>query len=378
MLKLSIQEEFHTVDLATKRMVSSAPALLERLPAGAFVGAAKESTVGIVTSPHADLTAARAELVDLRGTLVYRAAGLRLGVLAGGTAPMMSTADVRTAPDARYTTLDREWAEPARDWITCGTHVHVEVENRDVAARALAWITPHLSTLSAMSASSPFWAGRDTGYASWRRMCVERLPTAGPMGPLRSAREYDELIATLEAIGVAPDGDMFYPALRLSRQAPTLELRVCDAIADVETTIAIAALFRALCGYACRAVAADRTPPLPSPMIARGAMWRAARSGLEHDLIDPVAAVTLPAATVVRGLVAEMAPYLRECGDLDAVEGAVEPLLARGSGAARQRRAAREGGLASVVDQVLAETMACVVVSDTAPPPAHPLDIARG
>lgn len=378
MLELSIQEEFHTVDLATRRMVSSAPALLERLPAGSFVGAAKESIVRIRTSAHADLGAARAELVGLRGILVSRAAGLRLGVLAGGTAPMMSTADVQTAPDPRYAALDRDWAEPARDWITCGTHVHVKVEDRNVAARAIAWITPYLSTLSAMSASSPFWAGRDTGYASWRRMCVERLPTAGPLGPLQSAREYDELIATLETIGVAPDGDMLYPALRLSRRTPTLELLICDAIADVETTIAITALFRALCRYACRAVTAGRTPAPLSPMIARGAMWRAARSGLEHDLIDPVAAVTRPAATVVRGLVAEMASDLREFGDLETVEAAVERLLARGSGAALQRRAAREGGLAAVVDQVLAQTMACVTVSDTTPAPAHSLDPARG
>ncbi|WP_406299987.1 YbdK family carboxylate-amine ligase [Embleya sp. NBC_00888] len=376
MLKLGIQEEFHVVDLATKRTVSSAPALLDRLPAGPFVGRSKESTVAIATSTHAEPDALRARLTELRGTLVHRAAGLRLGVLASGTAPMMSLADVRTAPEARYAAWDDEYAELSRGWITCGMHVRVEVEDRDVAARAIAWITPHLATLSALSASSPFWAGRDTGYASWRQVCVERLPAAGPIGPVRSAREYDELVASLVAVGVVPDRDLFLPALRLSPRGSALDLRVCDAIADVEVTIAIAALFRALYLYASDAVVADRTPPTPSPMLARGAMWRAARSGIEGDLIDPVAAVKLPAATVVRALVAEMAPYLRESGDLDLVEVAIGRLLARGSAAAGQRRAAREGGPAAVVDRVLAQTMACVGISDSSPLPASLLDIA--
>ncbi|WP_161501026.1 carboxylate-amine ligase [Embleya scabrispora] len=340
MLKLGIEEEFHVVDLTTKQVVPSARGLLDRLPIGAFVGDRDTaSTIRLVGSAHHELGDLRGELVALRGILVQRAAGLHLGALASGTAPLPG----RDEPAA---------AEPTGGRLTCGMFVRVEAEDDEVAARAIAWIMPHVPTLLALSSSSPYWAGRDTGHASWRR---HRLDASAPAQAVGGA-------------GASPR-KAFHPPLRLSPHAPMLELRVCDAIADVEATVAIAALFRALYRHASRAVVAHRTPPAGSPTIARQAMRHAARSGLAHDLIDPVAAVTRPAATVVRALVAEMAPYLRETDDLDRVETAIERVLTEGTGAARQRGAARAGGPSAAVDRELARTMACVAVTDTAPAP---------
>jgi glutamate---cysteine ligase / carboxylate-amine ligase len=355
--KLGIEEEFHTVDLATRRLVSSAPVLLDSLPRGPFTAEFKESAVEIVTTAHTELEELREELIRARGTLVRTAAGLRLGVIASGTAPSMNLSDVRTTADDRYGTIDTEYAEVGRTWVTCGLHVHVEIEDRDLAVRAMAWVEPHLSTLLALSSGSPYWAGRDTGYASWRHLLMDRLPTAGPLGPLRSAREYDDVLATLNRAGVMRDDRMFYSPLRLSSHVPTLELRICDSVADVEVSVLIAALYRAI---VTRAATAGEEPPRLSPMIARGAMWRAARSGLEGDLIDPVSGLTAPAAVVVRNLLAELEPGLRDTGDFERARNTVEELLACGSGAARQRAAAEKGGLSGVVDHVLARTMACV------------------
>lgn len=358
MLKLGIEEEFHVVDLATKRVVPSARGLLHRLPIGAFVGGGTSSTIRLVGSAHHELGDLRGELVALRGILVQRAAGLHLGALASGTAPL---ANANRAPDANREFPEHNHPyrdpEPADDPVTCGMFVRVEAEDSEVATRAIAWIMPHVPTLLALSSSSPYWAGRDTGHASWRWNRPEvSAPTkaARGVGGATSPRETPRL------------------PLRLSAHAPMLELRVCDAIADVEATVAIAALFRALYRYASRAVVAHRTPPAASPTIALDAIRHAGRSGLAHDLIDPVAAVTRPAATVVRALVADMAPYLRETDDLDRVETTIERVLAEGSGASRQRDAARRGGLSAVVDRELARTMACVVVTDTAPAPASP------
>ncbi|WP_439678984.1 carboxylate-amine ligase [Embleya sp. MST-111070] len=340
MLKLGIEEEFHVVDLATRRVVPSARGLVDRLPIGAFIGDRETaSTIRMVGSAHHELGDIRGELVALRGILVQRAAGLHLGALAGGTAPLLGRDD----PAA---------AESVGGRHTCGMFVRVEAEDGETATRAMAWIMPHVSTLLALSASSPFWAGRDTGHASWRRHRLGAsapTPTGGGVGSTESPRE------------------TLHPPLRLSPHTPMLELRVCDAIADVEVTVAIAALFRALYRYASRAVVAHRTPPAPSPAIAHRAIRYAARFGLAHDLIDPVAAVTRPAAAVVRALVAEMAPYLREADDLDRVETTIERVLTEGTGAAQQRDTARAGDLSAVVDRELARTMACVVVTDTSP-----------
>ena len=364
MHKVAIEEEFHTVDLATRRLVSAAPMLSERLSVDPFPESGKATVVALTTTSHAQLARLQGELVDRRGVLAREAGRLRLGVMACGTAPMTNMSDVRLAPEGEPES-DHLPAEPDRALATCGLRVRIDIEDRDLAARAMAWMTGHLSTLLALSASSPFWCRRDTGYASWRHVLVERFPSSGPAGPLRSAREYDDLIRTLDDLDPGREGPRIHPALRLRRQAPALELRVCDAVPDVESAIAIAALFRALYARASDAVATGAQPPEVSAPLARAAMWRAARSGLEGELIDPVAAVASPAATVVRRLVVELEPWLRAAEDFDHVESTIEDVLAHGNGAARQRVAAHDGGVEAAVDRMLARTIATIALSES-------------
>ena len=357
MIRMGIEEEFHIIDPRTRYAVSAAPALLEKLPSGPFTGEMVETSVELNTAPHDSLPSLRTDLVGLRTRLVAAAGELGLGVIASGTAPLMRLGDVRLGPGEHYALIMRKYAEVAREWVTCGLHVHVEVVDRDDAVLAMNSVLPHLGTLLAISASSPYWIGRETGLASYRHTNMMRLPTAHVSGPFASADEYDELVDTLLDLDIMANEKMFYPPIRLSSHLPTIELRVGDSIADAEVSLLIAALFRALVGKTVLGTA--EIAPTLSPVAHDAAMGLAAREGLAGDLVDPVAGVVAPAHVVLRRLVDFVTPELVHLGDLETVTATVEHLLEHGNSASRQRRQGELDGLEAVTDQLLAETRAC-------------------
>src|SRR5438046_5346890 len=156
--------------------------------------------------------------------------------------------------------------------------------------------------------------------------------------------------------GVICDAGMIYFDVRPSAHLPTLELRICDSCPAVEDVVLLAGLFRAL---VIRETAAehDGRPPVPvRPGLLEAATWRAARSGLEGDLVDPVTAAPVPARQLIRQLLADLRPALETTGDWDQVTDLTESALARGSSAARQRAAYALGGLEQVVDMLMDET----------------------
>src|SRR5450756_949451 len=247
-----------------------------------------------------------------------------------------------------------------REQLICGAQVHVQLSDRDVAVAVAQRLSVYLPVLLALSASSPFWMAEDSGYASMRSLVWQRWPTAGLGGEVSSAAEHDALVADLVASGTISDAGMVYFDIRPSVRVPTLELRVTDSCPDVDTVILIAGLFRALVRRARDDVLAG-VPAIrrPAPLL-RAAMWRAARSGLEGELLDlPRSPRPVPAATAVRGLLDEVRPYLAAIGDWDEASTLAEGALARGSSAAEQRRAyQRRGRLADVVDLLLERTRA--------------------
>jgi carboxylate-amine ligase len=215
-----------------------------------------------------------------------------------------------------------------------------------------------LPTLLALSASSPFASdGSDTGYSSLRTLVWQRWPTTGLAAPVQSAEEYDTLVKDLVASGVISDVGMVYFDVRPSISVPTLELRVCDSCPSVDTILLIAGLFRALVEREVDAARAGTPATTLSPALGRAAVWRAARSGLEGDLVDVRAPAGKPAAEVVTELVESLRPQLEDSGDWDIVSELTRQVLIAGTSSARQRRALRRRGrLTDVVDQLIAET----------------------
>ncbi|WP_430335428.1 glutamate--cysteine ligase [Rhodococcus sp. ACT016] len=356
--KLGVEEEFHLIDAKTRRLVTRAPELLERLPRDVYVEELQRCVVEVNSGVFPDLIDLRADLTRRRRVLVDTAAELGVGVVAAGAVPLSVPAEMAVTETPRYRRMLADYQLLAREQLICGTQVHVDVADRDEAVRIANRVVPYLPVFLALSASSPFWAdGTDTGYASMRTLVWSRWPTTGPAAPVHSAAEYDRLIADLVASGVINGPGMVYFDLRPSDRYPTLELRVCDSCPSVDTIAFVAGVFRALVEREAVALREGRPPLQLSPTLLRAAMWRAARSGLEGDLVDVEAAAPRPASRVVEGLIRSLRPHLEFTGDWDVVSKLADVSLQVGSSAARQRRTLRRRGrLTDVVDLLAAET----------------------
>jgi glutamate---cysteine ligase / carboxylate-amine ligase len=354
---LGAEEEFHLVDLKTRRLTARAPELLAELTEQ-YVAELQRCVVETNTPVVDSLDGLRDELSDHRRVLVETAAELGMGVVAAGAVPLSVPAEMQVTKTARYRQMLADYQLLAREQLICGTQVHVGISDRTEAVAVAHRVGAYLPTLLALSASSPFASdGSDTGYSSMRTLVWQRWPTTGPAAPVQSAEEYDELVSDLVASGVISDAGMVYFDVRPSNSAPTLELRVCDSCPSVDTVVLIAGLFRALVEREIEASRAGRPATILSPVLGRAALWRAARSGLEGDLVDISAPAARPAADVVTEMVDSLRPQLEDSGDWETVSELSRQALIAGTSSARQRRALRRRGrLTDVVDQLIDET----------------------
>ncbi len=354
---LGVEEEFHLVDLKTRRLTARAPELLNEL-SDSYVAELQRCVVEMNSGVVETLDGLRADLQGHRGVLVDAATRLGMGVVAAGAVPLSVPAEMQVTQTARYRQMLADYQLLAREQLICGTQVHIGVEDRDESVVVANRVAPYLPTLLALSASSPFWAdGSDTGYSSGRTLVWQRWPTTGLAAPVSSAAEYDKLVSELVASGVIADAGMVYFDVRPALAAPTLELRICDSCPSVDTIVLIAGLFRALVEREVEGLRAGVPAFEVSPPLGRAALWRAARSGLEGELVDIDGPVSRPAADVVSELVRSLRPQLEAAGDWQIISDLTRKVLIAGTSAGRQRRALRRRGrLTDVVDQLIAET----------------------
>ncbi len=354
--RLGAEEEFHLVDVESGRLAPHATELIAGL-GRPFTSELQQSVVESNSGVHATLDGLYRDLASTRRRLDRAAAVLGLAVVAAGTVPLADVGAADVTADRRYRHMRQEYRRIADEQLICSAQIHVDVPDRDTAVRAMCLVSPWLPPLLALSASSPLWLGSDTGYASWRTMLWQRWPTAGPAGCHADAAEYDAAVADLIRSGVISDAGMMYQDVRPSAHLSTLELRICDACPRVETVVLVAGLFRALVRDAVA-----RLEGVEGPLCdghhdwLRAATWRAARSGLEGDLVDPVTREALPAPVVLTGMLARLRPALEAAGDWDTVHALLEEALAGGSAAHRLRRVVRAGGLLAGTDLLAAET----------------------
>ena len=354
---MGVEEEFHLVDLKTRRLTARAPELLAKLSHD-YVAELQSCVVEINSGVVDNLDALRADLLRHRRVLVDAAKEIGVGVVAAGAMPLSVPAEMQVTQTPRYLQMLADYQLLAREQLICGTHVHIGIDDRDEAVAVANRVSPCLPTLLALAASSPFWAdGSDTGYASVRTLVWQRWPTTGLAAPVHSATEYDELVNALVANGVITDGGMVYFDVRPSSHVPTLELRLCDSCPSVDTIVLIAGLFRAMVAREVEAIRAGTPAAVFSPTLGRAALWRAARSGLEGDLVDISGRASRPAGDVVNDLVSSLRPRLEDSGDWEMIRELTRQALVAGTSSARQRRALRRRGrLTDVVDQLIAET----------------------
>ncbi len=277
-------------------------------------------------------------------------------IAAVGTAPMV--VDPAITGKRRYRQMAAEFGLTAHEQLTCGCHVHVQVASDEEGVAVLDRIRQWLPVLLALSANSPFWQGRDSGYASFRYQAWGRWPSAGPTELFGSAQAYHEVVQAMADTGTVLDTGMIYFDARLSRQYPTIEVRVADVCLEADDAVLIAALVRALVETAARQWRDDQPASAARGELLRLASWRASRSGLDGPLVDPLTSRPVAAHAVAKQLMAHVTPALADAGDLPVVTGLLADLLARGNGADRQRAAyQRSGRILDVVRDVTARTV---------------------
>src|SRR4051794_22205471 len=367
-LQIGAEEEFHVVDLESRRTTPEVDTLLSQLDGEEFAPELQRSLVETNTPVCDTLDDLRAHLQRLRGRLASAAEPLGLGVVAAGTVPLVDLDGGDISAGARFAHMQHEYQVLVNEQHICGAQIHVDVPDRDEAVQVVRRVAPHLPTLLAISASSPFWRGSDTGYASYRDLIWARWPTAGPPPMMETAAEYDGMIQDLIDSGTISDPGMVYFDVRPSAHVPTVELRNCDACPEVDFVVLIAGLFRALVRRARQECAQGAPLPEVRHELLRAATWRAARSGLEGDLVNPAGSALISPLLLIGQLVDSLRPHLEALGDFEQVLELSQMALGRGSAAARQRRRfGLRGELTDVVDGLLAATHGNNLPFDKAP-----------
>ena len=362
MFTVGVEEEYHLVDAETMAL-HSAPEVVDEAKDTMDDASSEISTsqLEVATPICSSLAEVRAELTRLRCEAGEVAARKGCRILAMATHPFSSWEDQRLSPGERYLDLFERWGMLALQQLITGCHVHVAIDDPDVTIGVLDRVRPWLPVLAAMTSSSPFWEGRDTGYASYRTMWFDRWPTAGLPATLGSRAAFDALVADLVKAGAIDDATHLYWDARPSVHYPTLEFRVGDVCPSVDVAVLYAALARALTRtFAAQVEAGDGAAPQVRPEVLRIARWRAARHGLAHELVHPILWEPRPATEVVEALLGLVRDDLEDAGEWDEVRDGVRRLLADGTASARYRQLMeRTGDLRKVTEAAVDETAGC-------------------
>jgi carboxylate-amine ligase len=365
---MGVEEEYLVVDPRTREVVPCAAPVLE--VAGAELGefAAAEITkfqVEAKTPPCIELSELHEHLCRMRSIMAASAAKLGLGIVASGTPVLGDAVPPPINEHPRYELGVRTYRALHDEQSVCAGHVHVHLPDRERALLVSNHVRPWLPVLIALMANSPFWMGRDTGYASWRTLTWGRWPVAGPPPYFASPADFDRLIAALTDGGVLVDPGTIFWDVRPSARLPTLEVRVTDVPATAEESALLAAIVRALVVAALADVERGDPGPRLSAELLRAAYWRAARDGLGGHGIDPVTGRLVAMSDLVDALVARISGGLEEFGDLGTVTARLARLRAAGCGAGRQRAAhARHGRFDDVVDFLMEQTVSGSLSAD--------------
>ena len=361
-MTLGVEEEYHLVDAETFELADM-PEVVETAIAmmgSEAQGEISTSQLEIATPVCTTLAEVRAHLARIRATADDAARQQGCRILAAGTHPTGTWHEQRLTIGERYLSLFERWGLLALQQMITGCHVHVNVTDAELAIRTMDHLRADLPVLLALSASSPYWEGVDTGYASYRTQWFARWPVTGMPDAFGSKSAYDDLVADLVTTGMIDDASHLYWDVRPSTKFPTLEVRVADTCPSLDDVVLHAALARSLVRVgAAAALRGDEVPPVRGEVV-KAARWRAARFGLEECLLDVRGHALRPAAEVVEGLLERLRPDLEELGDWGEVRELADRTLARGSSAARQREVAlkNEGELSAVTAALVAETLA--------------------
>jgi carboxylate-amine ligase len=359
---LGVEMELALVDKDTRELKGGAIEILAEMGAGHPEGEhpkAKhellQSTVEIITGICSTAAEARHDLATTLAELQPQAEERNLDLICAGTHPFSDWAKQEISPKERYHRLVDLYQWPARRLQIFGIHVHVGVRSSAKAisiGNALCAYIPHFL---ALSASSPYWVGEDTGLASVRSKVFEGLPTAGLPYELAGWPEFEEFMGTLMAAKAISSIQEVWWDIRPHPRFGTVELRICDGMPTLREVSSVAALAQCLVEWLDRLVDRGYTLPTPRTWVTRENKWRAARWGLDAEIIVDDGQRLQPVRSSIRDLIGELTPVADRLGCAAELTGCLD-ILEHGASYARQREVMRRGGrLVDVVEQLVEE-----------------------
>ena len=323
------------------------------------------SQIEINTRVCGSIAEVRAALRDTRRIVIEAAEQYGTAAMAASMHPFASWLEQAVTPKERYKRFAVTFQEGLRQFVTSGMHVHAGFGDADTRIRVMTALRRYLPLLHALSTSSPFNAGRETGFKSYRLSLIGGLPRTGMPGPLRSWDEYDRLLSEYQRMNFLNDGSELWWDIRPSHAYPTVELRICDVCTRIEDAVSIAALYACLIRWLWRQDREGRLPSEPLTELIAEDRWIAQRYGVFAFFGDRTSgAGRVDIADYLSEVVDELAADARAL-DCEAEIRRTPDIVMNGTSADRQidlyRLRRLEGdteaeALRRVVDLVLAET----------------------
>ena len=367
---VGIEEEYLLVDRKTRELAQEPPADMlakcEALLEGQVSPEFLRSQIEVQTRVCKTVGEARADLARLRRTVAAVAADHGLAPIAAATHPFADWGGQKHTERERYRALDRDLQGVGRRLVICGLHVHVGIEDDELRIDLMNQVGYFLPHLLALSTSSPFWRGEDTGLKSYRLAVFNGLPRTGLPDHFESYGEYQRQLNRLVAAGLIEDATKLWWDVRPSARFPTLEMRVSDIPTRLDDSIAIAGLFQCLLGMLWRLKRRNQRWRIYPHMLVNENRWRAQRYGLDQGLADFGKGEIVPYPQLLEEIFELVAPDAARFGCAHEIAGARD-IMARGTSAhrqiavfagARSAGAAKDEALRRVVDWLIAETVA--------------------
>lgn len=365
---LGIEEEYLLVDPHTRELVSEHPAAMfaecEKVLGEQVAAEFLQCQIEIGTRVCHSIAEAREQLQALRSSVGAIAARHGVALMAASTHPFTMPDHIKRTEKERYAVIEQDLQEVVRRLMICGMHVHVGIGDDDQRIDLMNQVTYILPHLLALSTSSPFWHGHDTGLKSYRVAVWDEMPRTGLPQTFGSYAEYRRLVEVMVQARLIEDGTKIWWDVRPSARFPTLEVRIMDVCTDLEDAIAIAAVFRCWLRMLHRLRRMNqRWRMYPSALLNEN-RWLAQRYGIDRGLVDFGRGEIVDYAVLVDEMLSLIAEDAQHFDCVAEVEH-VRTILARGTSAHWQIRTFEEA-LASgcepeeahraVVDMLVART----------------------
>ncbi len=367
---LGVEEEYLIVDKDTRQLIVEPPEELmkeaEEKLGSQVTSELLRSQLEVGTRVCNSVQEAEEELKRLRSAVIDVTGKYNLAPIAASTHPFSHWRDQKQTEKDRYNALTLEMQGAARRLVICGMHVHVGIDDNELRIDLMNQMSYFLPHLLALSCSSPFWEGNDTGLKSYRLTVFDALPRTGLPERFASWAEYERHVRIMEDAGLIEDSTRIWWDLRPSARFPTLETRVMDVCTKLADAVCLTALLACIMRMLFRLRCQNQRWRVYTPMLIQENRWRAMRYSFDEGLIDLALGKVVPFDELldeILSLVAEDAEAL-DC--VDEVAHACN-ILTRGTSAHRQLKAyeiAEAGGasedeaLAAVVDQLIHDTAA--------------------